>query len=298
MLYLVSVIIPTYGRPSNLRRAIVSVLAQSYNNVEIIVVDDNGIGTDFGVLTEVVLSEFSEIRSLRYFQHERNLNGSAARNTGIKHARGELVAFLDDDDEFFPAKLAKQVAYLKRENKFEAVYCKANYVKNARRFYTSRYNKTGDLTMDLFCSLVELNTSGLMFRKASLDAIDNFDESFFRNQDYEIMVRFCSNFKVGFIDEVLLKINVDSRINEPSVLEYINIRHKFLEDMNAYLENLSCSEISYVYDFFNFDICVYALRRRELNLAFFYFRRINTKKNVLIKSRYKFLKVFLGAIHD
>ena len=99
----VSVIISTYNRATVLPRAINSLLAQTYQDFEIIVVDD--CSTDN---TGEVLAEFGDPR-IRVFRHDRNRGVSTGRNTGLQHARGELIAFLDDDDEYFPDSLAVRV---------------------------------------------------------------------------------------------------------------------------------------------------------------------------------------------
>ena len=101
-----------------MKRAIQSVLEQTYYELECIVVDDASKDQ-----TEEVISSFEDDR-LRYFRHEKNKGASAARNTGIKHAKGELIAFLDDDDEWISTKLEKQVPFLQSlPESFGMVYC-------------------------------------------------------------------------------------------------------------------------------------------------------------------------------
>ena len=102
---LVSVVIPTYGRSNLLGRAIDSVLNQTYGNIEIIVVDDNGIGNSHQRQTEELLQKYIERNEIIYIKHQKNSGGSVARNTGIRSSKGEYVALLDDDDEWFPDKL-------------------------------------------------------------------------------------------------------------------------------------------------------------------------------------------------
>ena len=99
---LVSVIITTCNGDYKLVRAVDSVLMQTYNNIEIIVVDDNGNGTASRIETEKMMEKFSNTERVIYLKHEQNKNGSAARNTGIRTAKGKYVAFLDDDDVFNP----------------------------------------------------------------------------------------------------------------------------------------------------------------------------------------------------
>lgn len=101
---MVSVVIPTYNRAHVLNRAIRSVLGQTYQHFEIIVVDDGS--TDN---TEQVVKAIADDR-VRYIRHETNKGtAAAARNTGIRQACGEFIGFVDSDDEWLPGKLQKQV---------------------------------------------------------------------------------------------------------------------------------------------------------------------------------------------
>ena len=109
---LVSIIIPTYKRPDTLDRAINSVLNQTYKNIEVIVVDDNNPDTEARSKTEHIMSVYADNPRVRYIKHEKNKNGSAARNTGARYSQAKYVAFLDDDDEFFPEKIEAQVKRL------------------------------------------------------------------------------------------------------------------------------------------------------------------------------------------
>ena len=106
----VSVVIPTYNRPEFLGAAISSVLNQTFQDWELLVVDDASEND-----TEEVVDGFGDHR-LRWFRHEKRIGGSAARNTGIVNSVGAYVAFLDDDDEWLPDKLRLQVELLRKES--------------------------------------------------------------------------------------------------------------------------------------------------------------------------------------
>ena len=102
----VSVIIPTYRRPDFLGKAIESVLNQTFQDFEVIIVDDASNDN-----TGEVVRGFVDKR-IHYVCHEVNRGGAAARNTGILKARGRYIAFLDDDDEWFPEILQLQISLL------------------------------------------------------------------------------------------------------------------------------------------------------------------------------------------
>ncbi len=124
---LVSIVIPTYSRNIALTRAIDSALAQTYKNYEIIVVDDNPPDSKWRASTEKIMLQYADNPVIRYIQNSKNLGGSGARNEGIKAARGEYIAFLDDDDEYMPEKVEKQLnCFLNTtQKKLALVFCDA-----------------------------------------------------------------------------------------------------------------------------------------------------------------------------
>ena len=120
---LVSVIIPTFKRSNFILRAIESVLNQTYENIEIIIVDDNEGDNEFSKLTKKILKRFIDNGEIVYVKHRTNKGISAARNTGIKKAKGDYIAFLDDDDEFLPKKIELQLdIFNKSKNNVGLVY--------------------------------------------------------------------------------------------------------------------------------------------------------------------------------
>ena len=100
----ISVIVPTYNRGHLLERALRSVLTQTHQQLELIIVDDGSVDN-----TADVVSTYDADSRVRYIRHQDNLGSSVARNTGIRHAQGEYIAFLDSDDEWLPTKLEKQM---------------------------------------------------------------------------------------------------------------------------------------------------------------------------------------------
>lgn len=106
---LVSVVIPTYSRNTTLCKAIDSVINQTYKNLEIIVVDDNLADSEWRQSTEKLMEQYKKDSRVRYLKNKKNLGGSGARNEGIKASKGDYIAFLDDDDEYLPAKIEKQL---------------------------------------------------------------------------------------------------------------------------------------------------------------------------------------------
>ena len=109
---LVSVIIPTYKRADMLTKAIDSAINQTYKNIEIIVIDDNDPSSKYRFETKKKLSSYIQSGVIRYIENEKNLGGAITRNRAVEQSKGEYIAFLDDDDIFFPTKIEKQVEVL------------------------------------------------------------------------------------------------------------------------------------------------------------------------------------------
>ena len=208
---LVSIIIPTYKRPNDLIRAIESVLSQSYKNIEIKVVDDNNPDTPERKETEILMKQFKDQERVEYIQHENNKGGSAARNTGWKKSKGEYITFLDDDDEISPDKIKKQVECLEQLDKtWGACYTGYKVIKPNGGYQISGEHRSGDLYIGaLMRTLFMGSGSNLFLRKSVVDEINGYDESFVRNQDIEFMARALENYKLAYIDEVLLTIYQD-----------------------------------------------------------------------------------------
>lgn len=118
---MISIIITTYKREVGiLQRAIKSVLAQTYKELELIVVDDSPATYAHREAIRKYVTSISEIPTL-YIQHERNMGACIARNTGIDNSSGEYICFLDDDDEWLPQKLEKQLQMFRED--VGLVYC-------------------------------------------------------------------------------------------------------------------------------------------------------------------------------
>lgn len=199
---LVSVIIPTYKRPEKLVKALKCVSKQSYKELEVIVIDDNGIGTDFQLRTASALKQCSSLLDLNYIIHTRNMGACAARNTGIESANGKYIAFLDDDDEWFPSKTERQIGRLKYENA-SVCYCDMFQVINGRqRIFGHR------IADNPFEKLLRrgygLCTSSILVETDALRAINGFDEKLSSLQDYDLLIRLAQKYTFVEVDEPLL----------------------------------------------------------------------------------------------
>jgi glycosyltransferase involved in cell wall biosynthesis len=233
----VSIIIPTFGRPKTLKRAIDSVLVQTHKNYEVIVVDDNNPNSEFRSETENLMVQYTNKENIIYIKHEKNKNGAAARNTGIKKSTGSLLCFLDDDDWFLPHKLEIQIEHLLKNIQYQAVYC--GWIKNNKKF-KNRYS--GDLTKELLLMEYEPMTPTLMFRREAIEALNGFDESFRRHQDYELMLRFFEKYKITFVDECLVGIGINVGENSLHGNELEQLKCNFFLQFDKNIKHLEILE--------------------------------------------------------
>ena len=231
---MISIIIPTYNQRGFLTEAINSALSQSYQDVEVIVVDDNNPDTEARAKTEQLMSTYADNPKVCYLKHEHNKNGSAARNTGFRASKGEYIAFLDDDDYFFKEKLTKQVQYLVKHPEFDAVYTSVKVDDTVCKTLPLE----GNLLVPLLKERTRMFTSSLLFRRESIECIGGFDESFRRHQDYELMIKFFVNgFKVGYIPEVLTGYNsIGGNRLQGKALE--ELKEKYINQFASVIDDL------------------------------------------------------------
>lgn len=198
---LVSVVITTFGRIDSLQRAIESVVRQSYENLEIIVVDDNN---DLNLKREVsrIVQSFGDSR-LKLVVNDKNVGGAVSRNIGIKNSRGNFVSFLDDDDEYLPERIEKQVICFEQSSSNVALvytYC-VGIKENGKKIYYKN-DFTGSCLFEAMRECIAA-TSQWMCKKSALNKVGNFSDVPCK-QDSTVIVKLLSNgFEVNRVPEVL-----------------------------------------------------------------------------------------------
>jgi len=208
----VSAVISTFNRADLVGHAIGSVIDQTYRNLEIIVVDDHS--TDN---TEEVVKRFGESR-LQYIRHERNKGGSAARNTGIKAATGEYIAFLDDDDEWVENKIERQLQYVQD---FGAVVCRS-FIPSLNRM-TQLYKQVTVNPRDLRKGFIFGCGTSILFARTDILKDTLFDENLASSQDWDLLVRLTSKCKIAYINEPLVRFNVGNHARITNKSKYMSI---------------------------------------------------------------------------
>lgn len=206
---MISVITPTYNRAEYLGKAIGSVLGQTYQDLELIIVDDNKPDSEARKATEAVISKYTDPR-IRYIQNPKNMGGAATRNVGIFEAKGEYIAFLDDDDMYLPDRLEVQYKQMV-ENDWEvsvmdgATY---NYVTGEKVAERHQKLRNGMTKNELIRSHLLYHISGtntFMFKASFLKEIGGFVDVP-SCQEYMLMQKALDNNpKFGYIPEIHIK---------------------------------------------------------------------------------------------
>lgn len=205
-MHLVSVIIPTYNRAQLIGRAIQSVLNQTYKNFELLIIDD---GSDDN--TEDVINAFADAR-IFLFKHEKKCGANVARNTGVKIAKGEYLAFLDSDDEWLPTFLESVLDKFQNDKTLGAVYTRAGYITPTGQFKESyRFNIEGFVYSEALAQGYLSHMITIVIKKRSIDLLGDapFDPSFSVCDDDDFCFRVTKCNKIGLIAEPLAIIHND-----------------------------------------------------------------------------------------
>jgi len=202
---LVSIIIPTYNRSAFTVRAVNSVLAQTYKNLESIVVDDGS--TDD---TQDKLLAYSN--RVKYYYKENN-GVCSARNVGIAHAQGEIVGLLDSDDCYLPDKVREGVEFFNKNLDYGMVHTDAFWIDS--HDHILKVNKhpgrkhVGTITKHLIMKNFICNPT-VMLRRECLKKVGPYDESLFLPADWDMWLRISEHYKIGYIAKPLSKYRVIS----------------------------------------------------------------------------------------
>ena len=201
----ISVIITTYNRkPSMLKRAIDSVLSQSYKDFELIIVDDSPESFEYRKDVAKSIEEIGDSR-IRYIQHEKNMGACAARNTGLKNANGKYIGFLDDDDEYMPEKLELQKEILDKNPNIGMVTCLGTLVNDATGHgFIWNHHACGGRIFDKMMEANFIGTSYPLARRECYEKCGGFNEELLSSQDYEMFLRIAECYEVGFVKESLI----------------------------------------------------------------------------------------------
>lgn len=237
---LVTAVITTYKRkPEVVKRALNSIIEQTYNNIEIFVINDCPADKKLVKELRKMIVESSRNRRVNYIVVENNGGACKARNIAIEKATGKYFACLDDDDEWLPEKIELQVQALEKQNGAAIAYCNAilryvNQGKDVTRFVEKQ--KEGDI----YFEQIEKNNIGScsfpMFRTDVLKEVGGFDINMPALQDWELYLRVLKKYKAVYVHKpVAIYYFYDGeRISANSqnrVVAFENIHQKIIKDL-------------------------------------------------------------------
>lgn len=286
---MVSVIIPTYRRCDTLVRAIDSVLKQTYQRIEIVVVDDNVPNDENSIKVQNVLEKYKDEHRVRYIQQEKHINGAVARNVGVKNSYGKYIAFLDDDDEWQPTKIEKQLLLLQDHPECGGV--SSLYEIRNKGEIVSRNNpySNENLQFNVLRRKVAIYTSTFLCEKKSFLESGAFNENLLRHQDLQMFVDFLENNKIVVLNEYETIIHADSEINRPNVTKLIEYKARFFEVINLCLMKYDKKEIKRIKNAHYFELVFVALKEKRIGIAMKYLLKVglSPKSYADLFERYK-----------
>jgi len=229
---------------SVVERAVNSVFNQTYPNIEVIVVDDSP--SDFVYrknISQLINGMADSGYDIKYIPHEKNMGACAARNTGMNIAKGTYIAFLDDDDEWLPEKIEKQVQVMKKSDA-ALVYC-GSICQNddtGKAFRKKTKFCRGDVFYELLYSNFIESTSFPLMKLDCLKKIGGFDVLMQSSQDYDVWLRIAKEYEIDYVDEPLViyhehsgeKITSDPK-KKINGLERLNNKYQEYIDSDAVL---------------------------------------------------------------
>lgn len=237
----VSVVIPTYNRAEFLRSAISSVLKQTYKDFEIIVVDDAS--SDH---TSKVVNGFN-CEGMRYIRHRSNKGEAQARNTGMLNASGDYIAFLDDDDEWLPEKLAAQVRILDNSPEELGLVYSGYFILdvNSRKALGQRNpSKRGYIYESILRGNLIGSPSTVVLRRKCLDKVGMFDQNISYGLDHDLWIRISRYYRFEYVDKPLVKYHIhpsrlstNPEIKAKGIVDMINKYGKRVILENRYYRN-------------------------------------------------------------
>lgn len=233
----ITAIIPTYNRSVlHLSNAINSIKNQTYNCIDIIIIDDN----EHDSIFSDEIKDYCKSQNLTYVKNIGHKGACSARNLGISLAKGDYIAFLDDDDEWLPTKIEKQIEYIADSNVL--IYCNGwrkdirttpsiiNYYRNPECFKTSVS----------FFELLQKNyigtTSQFLIKKECLEQINGFDENMLARQDYDLCLRLSQLGVLVGINEPLFihNIHTEEQISKSSLSSLKAYKYLYKKYKNSY----------------------------------------------------------------
>lgn len=285
----VSIIVPTFGRPEKLEKSINSILRQSYKNIEIIIVNDNDIGSSYFFETKNIIEKYKNNHKIVYYENKKNLGGALSRNNGVRESTGYYVTFLDDDDEYEYNKVEEQVNFMEKNLEIDCSYVGMKYLKEKKIIgYRDIFISGSKEIINDHIYRPITGTPALMIKKKVFDNIGGFD-NLKRFQDANLLFKILvNNYKIAPIKKFLVIVNVhgEKRISNNGMRNFLEL--EYLNNCLEYSKYMSNKQINFI-----------AIKRKLISLRIKKISTIRYFFEVLIKLNIKLLdlKIFFSWIN-
>ena len=224
---LISIIITTFNRCELLKRSLKSVFQQTFQDYELIVVNDGSTDNTINFLETI------EDKRFTYVTFSENLGGNIARNEGVKRSKGIYCAFLDDDDSWVPQKLEKQIEILKNKE-IDLCYTGIRRITNNKKVFRYIYHKPkfSDFHKSIMNDAFIGSISSVVVKKELINKVEGFDPNLPALQDWDIFIRLAiAGCRIYGIDKPLINYYVvdTSRSISCDMFQYIKAADYILE---------------------------------------------------------------------
>ena len=196
-----------------------------------------------------------------------HINGAEARNAGVRAAKGEWIAFLDDDDEWLPDKIETQLAFLKRHENLKGCSVLYNEYKGDTIVHSCPVYTADNLFHKIFRREVAVFTSTVLLSRECLIESGMFDIRLKRHQDLQMLLRFTKRFEMGVIPEYLVKLHLDSGINRPNADAIVKVKENFFNSIADLYEGCTQKEQKLIKSAHCYEVMFAALKQRKLFMA-------------------------------
>lgn len=288
---LVSVIIPTYRRAETIKRAIDSVLSQSYKKIECIVINDNDPNDEYSCRLKQELKMYINNNEIIFLQQPQHRNGAAARNYGICHSRGEYIALLDDDDWWKPEKIEKQIDFItKQGNECGAVSTLIEIYKSGYIIRKTLPYKDGKIYKEILGREIDVTTCSVLIKRSCLDDTGYFDENLRRHQEVQLFSFLAYRYEIKLLPEYLTCYGIEDAGNRPKSDELEKVKKDFFHSVKPIMRTLSRSEQKSIVALHRMEIAYREISEKHYKAAFFSIVKILKSPRTLGKAMKRILR--------
>ena len=263
----VTCVIPSYKRCDTVTRAIDSVLAQTYRNIEVCLVDDNVPGDEYSQRLREALKKYDGDPRVRYITQEKHINGAVARNVGIKAATGEYIGFLDDDDEWLPEKIESQMKVLQADSSLDAVTVLWKLYEDGREIRRCVPYSAENLQFKILLRSATVFMPTVLIKKSAIEKFGGFDGYLLRHQDLQFFVDSLQESKYAVLNEYHVVVHTDSKINRPDVEKLIKAKKAFFKSIEGVLKKYSKHDQRRIRNAHYYEVVFQALKAKKYKLA-------------------------------